>query len=164
VAVDYPRYSNRVSVEGAVNLQSNWRKAVIILVIIISGSCCCFLYFSFISFPSTEAIARSYLNAVVNQDAETALEWTQASSGCQGLAEESVLEDIAQYGGCDIRDVTIDVQSNLTGSDDEMQFAHVRFEYRRSDDIEWQRGEMRIFTDHDVPGLRYTCGNMLRAP
>ena len=150
--------------EGAVKLQGNWRKAVIVPLIIISGCCCSFLYFSFISFPSTEAIARSYLNAVVNQDAETALKWTQASSGCQGLAEESALEDIAQYGGCAIRGVTVDIQPNLMGSDDEMQYAHVRFEYRRSDDAEWQRGEMRIFTDHDVPGLRYTCGNMLRAP
>ncbi len=127
------------------------------------GGCCSFLYFSFISFPSTEAIARSYLNAVVNKDMQTALRWTQESSGCQGRARESALEDIAQYGGSDTQNVTIDVQYN-TGSDDEMQFAHVRFEYRKRDEIEWQSGEMTIFTDHDVPGFRYTCGNMSRYP
>jgi len=70
--------------------------------------------------------------------------------------------DIEEFGGSEVRDVEIEVHGN-TGSDDERQFAEIKFSYRHPDQEEWQVAEMRLATDHDVPGLRYLlCGNTLR--
>ena len=129
--------------------------------LIITVSCCGFLYFSFISYPSTKTIANRYLQAVTRKDLEAALELGRSREHCQDNLRESILMDIEKFGGSKVRDVEIDVHGN-TGSDDEMQFADIRFAYSYLDQDEWQEAEMKLATDHEVPGLRYlVCGNML---
>jgi len=136
----------------------NWKKLIITLLVVIFGGCCLLFYFSFISYPSTEAIARNYLDAVTNEDLNKAMRWTQVTSRCQDIARESALRDISQYGDSEIMNLTVDIRYNTMGSDDEMQFAYLNFEYRKHGDTEWQDAEMVVFTDHQVPGLRYRCG------
>lgn len=68
--------------------------------------------------------------------------------------------DIEEFGGSEVRDVKIEVHGN-SGSDDELQFADIRFAYRHPNQEGWQAADMRLATDHEVPGLRYLlCGNM----
>ncbi len=139
--------------------QGPWR-TIIWMILSTVCSCCLLLYFSFVSYPSTKSIARAYLLAIANEDLETAMRWVTESSGCYDLALESALKDVGQYGGSEIRNLSLEVYYN-SGSDDEIQVAFVNFDYRKHDESEWQNGEMKIFTDHEVPGFRYTCGNML---
>ena len=136
----------------------NWRKSLIALFVVVFGGCCLLFYFCIISYPSTESIARDYLDAVINNDLDKAMRWTQATSRCQDLAMESALKDIDQFGNSEIKNFTIDIRYNTMGSDDEMQFAYLYFDYRKHDDTEWQSAEMEVFTDHEVPGIRYRCG------
>lgn len=136
----------------------NWKKPINILLIVIIGGCCFLFYLSFISYPSTETIARNYLDAVTNKDLDKAMRWTQVASRCQDTARESALRNISQYGDSEIKNLTVDIRYNTMGSDDEMQFAYLNFEYQKRGDAEWQHAEMVVFTDHEVPGLRYMCG------
>jgi hypothetical protein len=131
------------------------------LILIIVLPCCALLYFSFISYPSTKTIANRYLQAIISEDFEAALELGRSREYCQDELRASISMDIEEFGGTDIRDVTIEVHGN-TGSDDELQFAEIRFAYPQPNREEWQTAEMKLGTDHDVPGLRYLlCGNML---
>jgi hypothetical protein len=131
------------------------------LTLIIIVPCCVLLYFSFISYPSTKTIANRYLQAIVREDSESALELGRSREYCQDELRASISTDIEEFGGSELRDVTIEVHGN-TGSDDELQFAEIRFAYRHPNQEEWQTAEMKLGTDHDVPGLRYLlCGNML---
>ena len=132
----------------------------IILGIVFVIPCCLFLYFSFISFPSTETIAKHYLDAIINEDIETAIKLGRSNEDCQDSLRESVLRDSDQFGGAEVRNVAIEVRGNM-GSDDELQCAEVKFEYRKRNQTEWQYGEMILVTDHEVPGFRYLCGNAL---
>jgi hypothetical protein len=148
--------------DKAFGLQGDLRRVVAVILIIVYGGCCSFLYFSFISFPSTEAIARNYLYGVINGDLGRAMSWTNPA--CRDEARHNALNDIDKYGFSEVRKVAVDVEDNLTGSDEEIQFASVKFEYRKRSETEWQQGEMVIITDHNVPGLRYTCGNLRSEP
>ncbi len=125
-------------------------------------SCCAFLGFSIISYPSTKSIANDYLQAIINEDFEAAFRLGRSKEYCQDELRDSIAMDIDEFGGSEVRDVKIEVQGN-TGSDDERQFADIAFSYRHPDQEEWQAAEIRLTTDHDVPGLRYVlCGNVFR--
>ncbi|MCP4368053.1 MAG: hypothetical protein GY797_08105 [Deltaproteobacteria bacterium] len=130
------------------------------LSLIIIIPCCACLYFSFISYPPTKTIANRYLDAIIREDFEAAFELGRSKEYCRDTLRESILKDIEKFGGAEVRAVAIEVQGN-TGSDDELQFAEIRFAYRDPNQEDWQRAEMRLGTDHEVPGFRYTCGNML---
>jgi hypothetical protein len=123
--------------------------------------CCGFVGCSLglISYPSTGKLAKRYLNAVKNGDAQAAADLAGSKNGCRQQMYLDARMDIAQFGGAEIRNVNIEVQHG-TGSDNQIQFAKVEFEYRRPDRSEWDRGEMRLMTDSDVPGFRYLCGNL----
>jgi hypothetical protein len=125
------------------------------------GSRSCFLasYLTVASYPSTRAIARNYLDAVIDEDLDRAMRWTSAD--CQGEARARALEDLARYGGAEVRDVVIERRYN-TGSDPGIEIADVRFEYRKPGASDWQAGKMWIVTDHDFPGWRSHCGNASR--
>jgi hypothetical protein len=142
--------------------------------------------FGRIAFPSTESLARQYVTAVINRDSNAGVELadpnlfelspelsnipeisklTEALQFCSPKTlEDSVQQDIARFGGAEIRNLTIEVL-NGTGSDDELQVAHVVFGFRRPDESEWRRGEMRLITDYNPPGpgihRRYLCTNTL---
>ena len=132
------------------------------LSLVILLSCCTFLFLSFISYPSTKTIANRYLKAIISEDFEAAFELGRSREYCQDNLRESILMDIEKFGGSEVRDIEIEVHGN-TGSDDEMQFADIRFAYRHPNHKEWQVAEMKLATDHEVPGLRYLlCGTMFR--
>jgi hypothetical protein len=144
-------------------MKNNSMKLVVagVLSLIMALSWCVFLYFSFISYPSTKTIANRYLKAIVSEDFEAAFELGRSREYCQDKLRKSILMDIEKFGGAEVRDIKIEAHGN-TGSDDELQFAEVRFFYRHPNQEEWQAAEMRLGTDHEVPGLRYLlCGNML---
>jgi hypothetical protein len=128
----------------------------LILGLVIITSCCLFLYFSFISYPSTYAIADQYLKAVIDENYEAAIKLGR--SYCQEAVQETALRDIEQFGRAEIRNVVAEVRAS-TGSDDEIQFAEIKFEYRKRAQTEWQSGKLRVLTDHEVPGFRYFCGS-----
>jgi hypothetical protein len=112
-----------------------------------------------VSFPPTETLASRYLHAVINGDVEAATGLAGSEVGCRRILQEDIRMDIAQFGGAEIQNVTIEVLGG-GGSDDEIEVAIVRFEYREPSQSEWQRGEMCLLTDHAVPGFRYICGNL----
>ncbi len=124
---------------------------------IISASCGLFLYLSFVSFPPTDAIAQNYLDAIIRKDIEAVLRLGSSNPLCQNNLKNTALSDIDQFGGAVVRGVLISVHGP-SGSRDEIQWASIEFEYHKSDQAEWKHGEMIISTDHEVPGLRYTCG------
>ena len=130
------------------------------LSLIILLPCCTFLYLSFISYPSTKTIANRYLKAIISEDFEPAFELGRSREYCEYELRESILMDIEKFGGAEVRAVHIKWHGN-TGSDNGLQFADITFDYRHPNQAEWQSAEMRLATDHEVPGLRYLlCGNM----
>jgi hypothetical protein len=125
------------------------------LIMVLVG-CCLASYFTVVSYPSTRAIARNYLDAVIDENLEQSMRWTSAD--CQSEARARALEDMARYGGAEVRNLVIEMRYN-TGSDPGIETAAVRFEYRKPGASEWQVGKMWIVTDHDFPGWRTHCGN-----
>jgi hypothetical protein len=142
-------------------MKNNSKKLIgISLILIILLPCCTLLYESFISYPSTKTIANRYLKAIISEDFEAAFELGRSREDCQDERRESILMDIEKFGGAEVRAVDIKWHGN-TGSDNGLQFADITFDYRHPNQEEWKRAEMRLTTDHEVPGLRYLkCGNM----
>jgi hypothetical protein len=118
-------------------------------------------FWSCISFPSSETLARRYLKAVINEDLEAAagLVGSGEGCGCGASLRDDAWKDIAIYGGTEVRNVRIEVHFN-TGSDESLEFAIVEFEYCRPGQSVWHRGEMRLMTDHKTLGFRYLCSNL----
>ena len=143
-------------------MKNSSKKLIGVGLTLIVLSCCAFLSFSIISYPSTKTIANRYLQAIIGEDFESALELGRSREYCQDELRDSISMDIEEFGGSEVRDVEIEVHGN-TGSDDEMQFAKIEFAYRLPNQEEWHAAEIKLATDHEVPGLRYLlCGNMLR--
>ena len=110
--------------------------------------------------PPTELLARLYLNAAVNKNADIAVFLAGSDPTCSDHVREDIQKDIQKFGGTEIRNLEVGVAYN-TGSDEGLQFALLEFEYRQSDQHEWQHREMRVMTDHSAFGFRYLCGNIL---
>jgi hypothetical protein len=101
-----------------------------------------------IAFPSTEVLARDYLEAVIDKDAEAAAATSLTSdAGCQTITLEDAHKDIDEFGGTDVQDVTVIVVPNIYGSDDGIEVAEMIFRYRKSGEANWQDGKMRLMTD-----------------
>lgn len=108
------------------------------------------------SYPSTTHLAKQYLYAVVDSDENQAVRL--ANSGCKEPVRNDAREDIHKFGGAEIRNVSVRVESG-TGSDTEVEFAWVNFEYRKNGQAVWQLGEVGITTDFEGIGLRHLyCG------
>jgi hypothetical protein len=131
------------------------RLGVVLAVVVVA--CGLFLYLSFFSFPPTETIAQNYLDAIIHRDIEAVLKLGSSDFLCQNNLKNTALGDIDQFGGAVVQKVSISVHGP-SGSRDEIQWASIAFEYRASGQAEWKHGEMIISTDHEAPGLRYTCG------
>jgi hypothetical protein len=84
---------------------------------------------------------------------------TWVDTNCQQTARERALADIEEFGNAEVKNIAVEVGIG-NGSDDQFQYARVAFEYRKRNEIDWQDGQIRILTDHAVPGFRYTCGNV----
>ena len=123
--------------------------------------CGAFFFFVFVSYPSTKAIGNQYLRAVTEGDLEAAVRLANQHEDCREWVAEAARQDIKEFGGDEIRNVSIQTEYN-DGSDDELQFAEIEFEHRDSDQAEWQVVSMRLTTDYDVPGFRYLCGRQFR--
>lgn len=130
---------------------------VSVVALTLSLVCGLFFYLSFVSYPSTKAIGQRYLAAVINENLTAAIDLARSKEECRAALQEAALEDIKEFGGAEVRNVSIDLKYS-DGSDNEIQFAVVEFEYNRPGHAGWQSVSMRLFTDHDVPGFRYMCG------
>ncbi|UBF23614.1 hypothetical protein K9N68_17705 [Kovacikia minuta CCNUW1] len=104
---------------------------------------------------STSNLAKRYLNAVIANDAEQAA--SLASSYCKPLIRDKAREDIPKFGGATVRDISIKIKSG-NGSDEEVEFAYISFQYRKGNQTSWQLGKISILTNFR-PGLRHLeCG------
>lgn len=131
-----------------------------ITVLSVILACCGLLAFGFFSFPPTEWITRNYFDAIIAGDLEKAMQFTSESvrvPGCKEATKEDAQDDIATFGGSEIRNVAIQVVGS-GGSDETIQVGRVRFEYRKPPDADWHEGYTQILTTFDDFGLRYTCG------
>ncbi len=128
-----------------------------IVLAIIAVSCGLFLYLSFFSFPTTDVIAQNYLDAIIHKDIEAVLRLGSSDPLCQNNLKNTALSDIDQFGGIVVRKISVSIDGP-SGSREEIQWARIEFEYQEIGQTEWKHGEMIISTDHEVPGLRYTCG------
>jgi hypothetical protein len=105
--------------------------------------------------PSTSNLAKRYLNAVITRDIERATSLT--SSYCKPLIRNEAQVDIAKFGGATVRNISIKTKSG-NGSDEEVEFAYISFQYRQGNQASWQFGKISIHTDYR-PGLRHLeCG------
>ena len=116
--------------------------------------------FAFGMLPPSAIIARRYFDAVIKEDSKSAIDLVGSDWECKNVVEEDVKKDITQFGTAETRNVTIKVYYGGAGSDEGFQTATIEFEYRKSSQSEWQRGEMRLMTDSNMPGFRYLCGNL----
>lgn len=128
-----------------------------VVLVTIVAACGLFLYLSFFSFPPTETIAQNYLDAIIHKDVEAALRLGSSDPLCQNNLTNTALRDIDQFGGVVVREISITVDGP-SGSAEEIQWARIEFQYHEIGQTEWKHGKMVISTDHEVPGLRYTCG------
>lgn len=122
---------------------------------------CGFIAFAIgiVSFPSTDTLARRYLDAVIKEDMKSAVDLADSEEGCRIILVKDVEKDIARFGATEIQNVVIKV-NNGTGSDDGIQIAVITFEYRESTQSMWQHGGMRLLTDYSAPGFRFLCENL----
>lgn len=108
------------------------------------------------SYPSTTHLAKQYLYAVVDSDKNQAARL--ADFGCKEPVRNDAREDSHEFGDAEIRNVSVRVE-NGTGSDTEVEFAWVNFEYRKNSQASWQSGEVRVMTDFEGIGMRHLfCG------
>lgn len=120
--------------------------------------CCALVGYQigWVTYPSNATLARRYLDAVLAEDMDAAVELT--TPFCEDQMRRRAREDMERYGGAAVRNVSIESERG-TGSDDEIYFVTVRFSYRTPGQAEWQAGQVRITTDYDPPGLRHVaCG------
>jgi len=88
------------------------------------------------------------------------LEVGDSNGTCRLALLKSVKRDIEKFGNAEVRKMSIETKYN-DGSDGSIEFAMVEFDYRKSGQETWQKGEMYLITDHRVPGFRRTCGNSI---
>lgn len=141
--------------ESSVNSQTEAKSPFLYIVAgVLLGAVICVL--SFILFtriftgeslrsPSSDQLARDYLDAIIQQDVEKAV--ALAYPGCEASVRRDALADIALYGGAEVMEVRILVGSG-TGSDDNYQIVQIEFLYRREGMDNWQDGEIRISTTY----------------
>ena len=128
-----------------------------VVLVAIVAACGLFLYLSFFSFPPTETIAQNYLDAIIHKDVKAVLRLGSSGPLCQNNLKNTARRDIDQFGGAVVREISITVDGP-SGSDEEIQWARIEFQYHEIGQTEWKHGKMVISTDHEVPGLRHTCG------
>jgi hypothetical protein len=128
-----------------------------IVLIAIVAACGLFLYLSFFSFPPTETIAQNYFDAIIRKDVEAVLRLGRSDPLCQDNLKYIAQRDIERFGGTVVREVSITVEGP-SGSDEGIQWARIEFQYHEIGQSVWKQGKMVISTDHERPGLRYTCG------
>jgi hypothetical protein len=97
------------------------------------------------------------MDAVIHKDMEAVLRLGSSDYPCQSNLKNTALRDMGRFGMTVVREVTVTVEGPQ-GSDDEIQWARIKFQYQQIGQTMWHYGEMVISTDHDGMGLRYTCG------
>ena len=120
---------------------------------------CCYAFFcstGSCGIPSVKSLVQRYLTAITDGDIEAAVSLGRGQCGDSML--EDVRADAAELSGAEIRNLDIDVTIN-SGSDDELRFAHVRFQHRKPDEVGWEYNEMYFASDSQVSviDLRYLC-------
>jgi hypothetical protein len=132
---------------------------VLLAIMLISATCLVLFMmhqFGMISYPSSEMLARQYLDAIMRRDLDAAINLAYGSS-CQKYIAEQARRDIEQYGDAEIRSVEISTSPG-GGSSETFELVGIQFEYRFSDQsTEWQRGSIGLWSDYNPPGLRHLC-------
>ena len=111
-----------------------------------------------IGYPPAEMLASEYLNKVQQSDLRGAADTGGLDSWCRNIMEEDAKQDIAEFGGADIRGVNIK-KSGGGGSDDGINIVTIRFSYRKTGQT-WQEGEIRLMSNINDTFRRYNCGNL----
>ncbi len=141
-------------------MKRHWRWLVVAAVTVISFLLCCVGGAAALGLlPPSQIIAQQYLDAVTRKDNQSAIDLANSEPFCETAVKEDVKKDISQFGGAEIRNVSISVAGG-TGSSDTVQFASIQFEYRKASSHAWERGEMRLMTDSNLTIFRRLCGNL----
>ncbi len=101
---------------------------------------------SYNNMPSNSDLARAYLNAVIEQDAEKAV--ALALPGCEASVRRDALEDIERYGGARVT-VTAILEGRGTGSDEHYRIVEIEFSYQLESAELAQPDEIRIGITYD---------------
>jgi len=110
-------------------------------------------------FPSTQTQARRYLHAVANENVGAAAALAPGAARCSETMAEDARRDVWQFGGSQLSNVQIETHYN-TGSDESIEYGRIHFEYRQVDQDLWQKGEIRLMTDHPSFGFCYICSRL----
>lgn len=108
--------------------------------------------------PRPATLARQYLQAIVNKDLAAIEQMAGSDPGCRESTKQDAELAIAQYGGAEIRGVSVEVLPQ-GGSDRGIRAIRITFEYRASPEMPWQSTSIRMITDSNTPGFRYLCGS-----
>jgi hypothetical protein len=110
-------------------------------------------------FPSTQTQARRYLHAVANENAGAAAALAPEADWCSETMAQDARRDVRQFGGSQLRKVEI-LTYYSTGSDESIECGWIHFEYRQVGQDLWQKGEIRLMTDHPSFGFCYICSRL----
>jgi hypothetical protein len=155
MSVAAPRYVDKEN--RNMDNQSKRSIGLGVVLIVIVAACGLFLYLSVFSFPPTETIAQNYFDAIIRKDIEAVLRLGRSDPLCQENLKYIAQRDIERFGGTEVREVSISVDGS-SGSDEGIQWARIEFQYHEIGQTTWKQGKIVISTDHERPGLRYTCG------
>jgi hypothetical protein len=89
--------------------------------------------------PSPESIGREYLQAVTQKNHNYIAE----ENGC---VHSHLLEDIAQYGGAEVRNIVVSAEWDSGNSNSLIEVTSIRFDYRSAANSSWQNDEIRLLT------------------
>lgn len=136
-----------------------WRSCSLLLLLV-SMISCGVLTFGWFSFPPTAWIIRNYFASVIEGNLEKALKYTDNATrrpSCKAVTREAALEDIAMFGGSEVRDVKLEVVGS-GGSDQSLQVGRAYFTYKKVGESNWQEGYTQLLTSYGAFGFRYPCG------
>ncbi len=136
-----------------------WRSWALIIIVFSTVSCGA-LTFGWFSWPPTVRITKNYFEAIIKRDVTQAMRYTVHSpqgERCARATEKAAHSAITMYGGATVQQIKIDVL-NGTGSDETIQFGHVKFLYQLPGQSAWHTGNLQLLTTYDNFGVRYPCG------
>lgn len=106
-------------------------------------------------YPSAEQVGTDYLSAIIAKNKN----YIPQHDSC---THTTLINDINQYGGAKIRDISVQSEWRSGNSDHTFEITTIRFDYHQQDEA-WQSGEITLMTASNLleppilPFPKITC-------
>ncbi len=104
--------------------------------------------------PSTDTLARQYLEAVVKSDLDAISKLTGDQDSL--LIRRDAPRHIAQYGGSEVRNIVVETRPTMNEHDD---IVTITFEYHQPGQADWQVGTVFVIVSPRRLGVRRVCAS-----